>query len=352
MRLQYLETPALIVEQDSFEQNISKMQEIMKGSGAALRPHYKTHKCIAIAKCQVEAGAKGITCAKISEAEDLVNAGIKDVLIANQIVQKSKLFRLAFLAQRSKITVCVDHEQNIDDISAAAVAAGSTIHCYVEYDVGMNRCGVYSFEEVYVLARHILSKPGLTFDGIQAYAGQLAHSDRERREAEVANKEAMLTELVKYLKMRSIVPAEISGGSTGTVEFKARHGVYTEIQAGSYIFLDTSYSALETPFENSLYVASTVISKNRHAVIIDAGLKSFGSDQKPAKILAYPAYSINLHEEHGAILWENSPLQIGQTLLVVPGHCCTTVNLYDKIYVKKGEEIIDSLPITSRGKSV
>ena len=352
MRLQYIETPALVIDQDAFEYNIAKMQEIMKDSLAALRPHYKSHKCVSIAKRQLAAGAKGITCAKLSEAEDLVAAGVNDVLIANQIVQNSKVSRLAYLANKCKLTVCVDNKRNVDDISNAAVAANSTVYCYVEYDIGMKRCGVYSYEEAYVLARHIAGKPGLVFAGIQAYAGQLAHSDRAHREAEVLTNEEMLKGLAQYLSMRGLPPKEISGGSTGTAEFKARHGVYTEIQAGSYLFLDTSYGHLGTPFKNSLFVVTTVISMNRHAVITDAGLKSFGADQNPAAVLDYPGRTIKLHEEHGAILFEDAPFEIGDTLLIVPGHCCTTINLYDNIYVKKGDEVVDVLPVTSRGKSI
>lgn len=139
MKLKELETPALVVDLDALEQNIARMGQIMSSSKAKLRPHYKSHKCVEIAKMQIAAGAKGITCAKLSEAEGLIEAGIEDVLIANQVVQPSKVLRLAALAKKCRLTVCVDCEENVDAISQAAQMMGSTVHCYVEYDVGMNR---------------------------------------------------------------------------------------------------------------------------------------------------------------------------------------------------------------------
>ena len=352
MDIKYLETPALVLDADAYLYNIAKMQEIMAGSTAKLRPHYKTHKCVDIAKRQIMDGAKGITCAKLSEAEDLVAAGIGDVLIANQIVQPSKVARLAHLANRAKITICVDNLENIAQIEAAAACAGSTLYVYVEYDVGMNRCGVFSFEEAYVLAKAIDDAAHLVFAGIQAYAGQIAHEVKAEREQVAKQNEGKLQELMKYLTMRGLAPKEVSGGSTGTAEFKAKTGVYTEIQAGSYIFLDTSYGALHTPFKNALFVATTVISKNRTGVVMDAGLKSLAADQGPTKIDGYAGKQIRLSEEHSATEWENAPVAIGDMLFLIPGHCCTTVNLHDKIYVRRGDEIVDRVVVTSRGKSI
>lgn len=352
MELKNLETPALLVDMKKMKDNMRVMQNIMAHSSAQLRPHYKTHKIPAIAKMQIEWGAKGITAAKLSEAEDLAEAGIEDILIANQIVQPTKIKRLAQLALRSKITVCEDNVANVKSIAAAAKEAGSQVYCYVEYDVGMNRCGAYSFEEVYVLAREIEESKNLIFAGIQAYAGQIAHATKSEREAEVLQNEMRIKELLKYLEMRGIAVKEVSGGSTGTAEFKAAHGVYTEIQAGSYLFLDTSYGALATPFHNALYVATTVISKHAHGIITDAGLKSIATDQGPILCKDYKGRAVTLHEEHGAIAWENAPLQIGDMLLLIPGHCCTTVNLHDRLYVLEKEKITEILPVTSRGKSI
>ena len=351
MKLKELETPALVADLDALEQNIARMGQIMSSSKAKLRPHYKSHKCVEIAKMQIAAGAKGITCAKLSEAEGLIEAGIDDVLIANQVVQPSKVLRLAALAKKCRLTVCVDCEENVDAISQAAQMMGSTVHCYVEYDVGMNRCGVYSFEDFYRIAKHIMACKNLTFDGIQAYAGQLSHKDLQIRVPGVEQVERTLRELKAYLEERGIQVQQISGGSTGTVEMKAAHGIYTEIQAGSYLFSDTSYGRFGLPFQNALFVLSTVISKNPKTVVVDAGIKSFGVDQTPPYPVKNPSLQIKLHEEHCAIFQENSKLQIGEQVAFYPGHCCTTVNLYDYLYLARGEVVVDRIPVTGRGKN-
>lgn len=351
MKVWDLETPALVANLDRLEQNIACMSEIMKHSPAKLRPHYKSHKCAAIAKMQMAAGAKGITCAKISEAEGLIEAGISDVLIANQVVQPSKIFRLAELAKRCHLTVCVDSKENVDAISAAAQLRGSVVHCYVEYDVGMNRCGVYTFEEFYQVAKHITECKNVTFDGIQAYAGQLSHKDLEIRVPGVEKTEQTMRELKAYVEQRGIAVREISGGSTGTVQMKAEHGVYTEIQAGSYLFSDTSYGRFSLPFKPALSVLATVVSKNPKTVIVDAGVKSFGVDQTPPYPVDDPQAEIKLHEEHCAIFDEHSPLQVGDQVAFYPGHCCTTINLYDFLYLARGDEVVDCIPVTGRGKN-
>ena len=352
MRLEDLETPALVADLDAVEANIAKMAQIMNGSAAKLRPHYKSHKCVEIAKMQIAAGAKGITCAKISEAEGLVEAGIKDVLIANQVVQPSKILRLAAMAKKCHLTVCVDSKENADAISAAAQLMGSTVHCYVEYDVGMNRCGVYNFEDFFQVAQHITQCKNVTFDGIQAYAGQLSHKDMSIRQPGVEKTEQTMRQLREYLQERGIAVREISGGSTGTVEMKAAHGVYTEIQAGSYLFSDTSYGRFGLPFQPALFVLSTVVSKNPKTVVVDAGIKSFGVDQTPPYPVQDPEAQIKLHEEHCAIFDDDSGLQVGEQVAFYPGHCCTTINLYDFLYLMRDGEIVDKIPVTGRGKNI
>ncbi|MGN0712433.1 MAG: alanine racemase, partial [Anaerovoracaceae bacterium] len=218
MIVRNLETPALVIDRQEMEKNLQRMNGLLEGTGLKLRPHYKTHKSPVIARMQLEHGSCGITCSKLSEAEDLANAGIEDILIANQVVQPSKISRLAHLAGRCRLTVCVDQEENIRALSAAAVLAGTHIHCYVELDIGMNRCGVTTFEAFYRLAALLEELPGVSYDGVQAYAGNLAHEyDKEKREAATAANEKRLEELLAYLSKRGIESREVSGGSTGTV---------------------------------------------------------------------------------------------------------------------------------------
>jgi D-serine deaminase-like pyridoxal phosphate-dependent protein len=175
MRIRDLPTPALIADRDAMEENMARMNALLDGKRVRLRPHYKSNKCAAIARRQMELGAVGITCAKLSEAEDLVRNGIPDVLIANQVVEACKIERLAALAGRCRLTVCVDDPDNAGDLSRAAAGAGTTIHCLAEYDIGMDRCGVTDPAAYLALAREIAALPHLEYDGIQAYAGHVAH---------------------------------------------------------------------------------------------------------------------------------------------------------------------------------
>jgi len=351
MRVEQLETPALVVDLDAMEGNIRAMGRLLEGTGIALRPHYKSHKCQALAWRQIEAGAKGITCAKLGEAEDLAEAGIGDILIANQVVDGAKIARLAFLAGRCRLTVCVDDPENVKNLSRAAVQAGAALHCLVEYDVGMKRCGARTEEEVFQLAKAVEGAPGLAFDGIQAYAGNLSHEeDREARRRGAEAVERKLRSLLDYLKARGVEVREVSGVSTGTAEFK-RGGVYTEIQAGSYLLMDAAYARLDPGFQHALFLYATVVSTAGGRVVTDAGMKSCAVDQGPPVYERYPGAEVSMSEEHAAFWGDpERPCKAGDRLRAIPGHGCTTVNLHDRIYLMRGGEIAGCLPVTSRGK--
>lgn len=353
MRAEQLETPALVVDLDAMEGNIRAMNRLLAGTGIALRPHYKSHKCAFLARRQIEAGAKGITCAKLGEAEDLAEAGIGDILIANQVVDPAKIARLAHLANRCRLTVCVDDLENVRALSEAAVRAGSAIHCLAEYDVGMNRCGARTREEVLALAQAVGAAPGLSFEGIQAYAGNLSHEeDREARRREAEAVEERLRGLIAFLSGHGIDVREVSGVSTGTVEFKRRGGVYTEVQAGSYLFMDAAYARLDPGFSHALFVYATVVSTAGGRVVTDAGMKSCSTDQGAPVYEAYPGAAVSMSEEHASFGADpGRPCRIGDRLRAIPGHGCTTVNLYDRIYLMRGGAIEACLPVTSRGKS-
>jgi len=353
MRIDSIETPALILDKKKFEHNLQAMMDLIKDSGMALRPHYKSHKSAAIALKQIEYGAKGITCAKLGEAEDLADAGVEDILIANQIVQPSKLSRAAWLAKRCHLTLCVDCEENILALAAAAAQADATVHCYVEFDVGMKRCGVTSFAAVEQLARCIMAQPHLQFDGVQAYAGQLSHEfDAVKRASASTTTDETLVDLKKYLEEKGIPVREISGGSTGTALLKGKPQIYTELQAGTYIFMDASYRKMKLPFENALFVLSTVISSGEHLVVTDAGVKSVGVDQgKPIFVGFDEDAVVNMSEEHGAIHLKTNHCKINDKIYYIPGHSCTTANLYDQIYLVENERVVDRIMVTSRGKA-
>ncbi len=357
MLLSQLETPALVLDEAALEQNEAAMSALLAGSRLKLRPHYKSHKCASIAHRQIARGAVGMTCAKTEEAEDLADSGIEDILIANQVVDPAKLRRLAELAKKCRLTVCVDDGENARALSAAAIVAGSVIHVLVEFEIGMERCGVTSPDAYLALARLVDSLPGLSYEGIQAYAGHVSHmTDEAERRALTRSNEEKLRALIALLAENDITACTVSGGSTGTAALKAEGGVYTELQAGSYMFLDSTYRKLELPFCNSLFLLATVVSCRPGLAVLDAGVKSLGVDQDDPIILAEDggvirAGRLEVNEEHLKLFDPDRALSLGQRVRLIPGHCCSTVNLHDRIYLFRGDRVVDRIPVTARGRS-
>ena len=350
MKITHLETPALILDVNAAQRNAEAMRKLLLGTSLSLRPHYKSHKCARIAKWQIESGAIGMTCAKLSEAIDLVDSGIEDVLIANQITDERKIRRLADLAADCRLTVCVDDGDNVKKIAEAARIAKSTVHCLIEYDIGMQRCGVTTEKEVLLLAKLINEEDGVIFDGIQAYAGHISHevslSERKEKTSENYRK---IKSLISYLSSHGVNVKTVSGGSTGTAEIKAREGLYTELQAGSYLFMDSTYRTLKTPFENSLFLLTTVVSQREGLTVVDAGVKTCGVDQGMPVTAEGDTAEIVASEEHFQLHSYSESKKVGDKIMLIPAHCCSTVNLHDKIYVVDNDKVIDRIDITARG---
>ncbi len=350
MHVQQLQTPALILEKKIFEQNIQAMQTLLQDKTLQLRPHYKSHKCAAIARLQIQKGAKGMTCAKLSEAEDLADAGIEDILIANQITDPKKLRAAADLAGVCHLTLCVDNEENIRALSRAAENAGTVIHCLIEYDIGMERCGVTTPEQVLRLAKYISGMPNLQFAGIQAYAGHASHmTELAQRQKVTADNRQRLTALLQLLQDAGYPAQILSGGSTGTCQIKAEEGLYTELQAGSYLFMDGTYGTLGLPFRQSLFLLTTVVSRREGLTVVDAGVKTCGVDQGMPMVEGGTTEQIVASEEHFQLHGLSLDVNIGDKLRLIPGHCCSTVNLHDRIYLVENGKVVDRIAITGRG---
>lgn len=350
MKLNNIPTPALIVDKAVFEKNEREMAALLAGSTLSLRPHYKSHKCAAIAHRQMAMGAVGITCAKLDEALDLADSGINDILIANQITDPAKIARLAHLALACRLSVCVDNAENIAALEAAAALAGSTVYCFIEYEIGMQRCGVRTKEAVGELVDFIAACPHLVFDGIQAYAGHLSHTvSLEEREARTAENVARIKELLAYLSDRGTPARTLSGGSTGTSAIKARDGLYTELQAGSYLFMDATYGDLRLPFSSSLFLLTTVVSVSDRLAVVDAGVKSCGVDQGMPVPVGFTVSEIVASEEHFQLHNPSKKLSVGDQVLLIPAHCCSTVNLHDRIYLVEDDTVVDRFLVTARG---
>ena len=243
MALEDVSTPALIVDLDAFERNVRKMGEFATAMGVRHRAHAKTHKSADIARVQKDlGGACGICCQKVSEAEAMVAGGIDDVLVSNQVVDQSKIDRLARLATRARILVCVDDAGNVDDLSAAAIRHGATLECLVEIDVGAGRCGVHSGQPTVELAKKIEQAPALRFSGLQAYQGTAQHVyGFAERKARIVAAIGQVSDTVAMLKAAGLQCNIIGGAGTGTYYFEGASQLYNELQCGSYIFMDADY---------------------------------------------------------------------------------------------------------------
>ena len=358
-----LDTPALLIDLDKMEANIQTMADFFTTVNAMLRPHVKTHKTPIISHKQIAAGAIGVTCAKLGEAEAVIHAGVRDVLIANQVVGSHKIARLINLARHSEIMVAVDNPQNVRDISAAAAAKGATVRMLVEVNVGMNRCGVESGKPALELAKQIRQSPNLKFEGLMGYEGHtVAKPDLKEREANVREAMQHLIDAKHYLEKHGVELSIMSGGGTGTFNITGSIPEMTEVQAGSYVFMDSTYRNVEgvgEQFDCSLSVLATVVSRPApDRVIVDTGLKVLAKEFGiPQPIGITGVEMTGLSEEHGTLKCVGQvsdtdvPLTPGDKIEILPTHCCTTVNLHDRYYgIRNG--IVESVwDIAARGKS-
>ncbi|MBO0736193.1 MAG: DSD1 family PLP-dependent enzyme [Alphaproteobacteria bacterium] len=361
MPLEEVDTPALVVDLDAFERNLRRLPERISGSPVRVRPHAKTHKCPVIALKQMELGAVGVCCQKVSEAEAMVYGGVRDVLLTNEIVGRQKLERLMSLAHIARIGVCADDPGQVLALDEAAGKAAITLPVYVEVNMGGNRCGVEPGEPALDLARRITGARHLVFAGLQAYHGSAQHLrswDARRQAIAQASQKAGATR--DLLAGNGIACAAITGAGTGTFEFESASGVYTELQCGSYIFMDADYGRnLDRDgnpvqvFEPSLFVWATVMSRpTEDRAIVDAGLKALALDSGPPIVWDEPAATFErASDEHGrlAISTATNRLRIGDKLRLVPGHCDPTVNLYDWYVGVRANRVEQLWPITARG---
>jgi D-serine deaminase-like pyridoxal phosphate-dependent protein len=350
-RLEDIDTPALVLDLDAFEKNLSTLRSSV-GGAVRIRPHAKTHKCPDVGKRQVAMGAVGMCCQKVSEAEAMVDGGIGDVLVTNEIVGARKIERLAALARRAKIGVCVDSLENLK----ALAGSGANLDVYIEIDVGMRRCGVPPGEPALSLAKEILKNPRLRFAGLQAYQGRAQHiRSMEERHAAIETAAQHVFHTKKLLEKHGIACPIVTGAGSGTFMLEVEAQAWDEIQPGSYAFMDADYAKNEWAaplprFEHALFVLATVMSRPSSSVaIVDAGLKASSVDsgmpgvwQRPG--LAYTRAS----DEHGWV--EGSPAPaLGEKLLLVPGHCDPTINLYDWYVCVRAGRVEALWPITARG---
>ena len=350
-----VDTPALLLDLDAFEANLRTLRESLAGHAVRVRPHAKTHKCVEIAKLQVAAGAVGVCCQKVSEAEVLVEGGIEDVLVTNEVVGAAKVARLAELAKRARLGVCVDDLSNLRAIAQSE----AKLDVYIELEVGMRRCGVEPGEAALALASEIHRYDHLRFAGLQAYHGRAQHvrSMTERRFAIGEAKEKVLATKALLAKNGIQCPT-VTGAGSGTYMLEVEAAAWDEIQPGSYVFMDADYAKNEwgaplPRFQHALFVLTTVMSRPAaDRAVVDAGLKASSVDSGMPTVWQRPgvAYA-RASDEHGSleIGADAAPPQLGDKLFLVPGHCDPTVNLYDWYVCFRGERVEALWAIGARG---
>ncbi len=336
-------TPALVVDVEALDHNLRLLADYFATRRAKLRPHFKSHKCVTLARRQLEAGnAVGITCAKLAEAEVLVAGGVKDILIANQVVGPEKAQRLAALNREATVRTAVDSPENIVELGAAAVSAGVTIGVLVEVDIGMRRCGVPAGEAVLALAHKVQKTRGLRFDGLQAYEGHLVTlPDFEERRRRVTEAMRPLAETREQLRRAGLECAIVSGGGTGTYEITGNLPVFNEIQAGSYALMDCSYKKVSPMFANALSILATIISVGKGYAVADVGLKGMGNEFGLPVVAGVPqAKTRSVAEEHVPI--DNFSAPVGAKVRLIPSHGCTTCNLHRRMWVVR-RDIVEAV---------
>jgi D-serine deaminase-like pyridoxal phosphate-dependent protein len=357
-----LATPCLLLEADAFEHNLATMMELVRGSGRRLRPHVKAHKCTEIARRQLEAGAVGLCCTTVREAEVMAAAGLAGVLVTSPVTAPGMVERLARAQKRvGDLAVVVDSEAGLEGLAAGS-SAGRPLGVVVEIDVGQGRTGVTRPEDAVRLARRTRDLPQLRYRGVQAYYGHLQHVPAYAdRKAKAAEQWARLQPFLDALSAEGLAPEIVTGGGTGTCHLDLADGPFTEIQPGSYLFMDKQYGAVElapggtAPFHTSLTVASRVISANQpDLVVLDAGFKAMATDAGPALVAsgASPdaAYQF-MGDEHGGLRFGVNAARprVGDLVTLVAPHCDPTVNLHDWFHVMRDGGLVDLWPIDARG---
>jgi D-serine deaminase-like pyridoxal phosphate-dependent protein len=349
-------TPALILDLPAVERNIAEMARRMAGLPAALRPHAKIHKSPIVGRMQLDAGAVGLTTATVWEAAALIDAGLSDVLIANQTIGPVKAAELARIAGLGRVIAAVESSVNAHELSTAAVRARSQIDVIVEVDVGQHRSGVRSVEEALELAALLERLPGVRLQGVLGYEGHcMLEPDRALRVEMATAANAALVRVVDAFDEQGLSTDIVAAGGLGTWDITGANPRITEIHAGSYVFTDAFHRTLVPGFDVALTVLSTIISRTGDMVVLDVGRKSIGIDRTPPEVVGdQGAIRIEygqhfIHEEHTALeLVPGSTLGVGDRVELMPGYAPTTVNFYDFYYVVADGRVVDVWPIHAR----
>jgi 3-hydroxy-D-aspartate aldolase len=360
-----LNTPALVLDLEMLDRNIAEMAAFAKTHNVKLRPHSKTHKSADIAKRQIKAGALGVCCAKLGEAEALAEAGVEHVHITSPVVTPQAIDRLMKLNDRaSDVMVVVDHPANADALAAAAAKGKKPLTVIVDIDPGIHRTGVANPDGVVELVKKVTGLKSLKYAGVQFYCGSHQHilSFQERKE-KIEERTEYLKGILKKLEAANLKPGIITGSGTGTHYIDAKLGVFTELQVGSYVFMDHDYNVCDLrgadkpTFEQALQIDARVVSANTPGMAtVDAGLKAMATEKGPPMILKGAADGSTtrfMGDEHLAVIAPQGQAApaLAEQVVLTPPHCDPTVNLYEAYHVVKGDTLVEIWPVTARGRS-
>ncbi|MCH7641907.1 MAG: DSD1 family PLP-dependent enzyme [Chloroflexi bacterium] len=350
-----IDTPAIIVDLDVAEANIARLQDFGDANGTSIRPHSKTHKSPVFARKQIEAGAIGVCCAKVGEAEAMVAGGVKDILIPNQVIGATKIARLVALASEANIVVAADDPDNVRQLSAVASAAGKVVGVIVEVNVGMDRCGTEPGEDTTALARVIADSPGLRFDGVMGYEGHtVAVRDESERRANAEIAMAKLIGAADNIEAAGLPVKVISAAGTGTYNITGKMDRITDLQCGSYIFMDGDYLEVFDDFSPALTVLATVISRpTSDRAVLDTGMKAMSIDRGLPIVVGAPgAEFTKISEEHGVMSVEGEAqrLKVGDKVHLRPMHGDTTINLHSHYFGVRNGRLDSVIEIAGRGR--
>ena len=359
-----LDTPALVLDLDVVEANIARTVEIAQAAGARLRPHIKTHRMLAVAQLQIEAGAQGICCAKTGEAEVFADGGIDDIFIANQIVGAAKLRRLRALAERVRLAVGVDHPDQIDLLSEAFRGA-DPLDISIEIDVGQRRTGVVEPHETVDLAQRILDSPGLALRGVYTHEGHDYAAQDDADLAVIADQaQRQMLEAAQAIRDATGAPCEVSMGSTPSLFAREFHAGIDELRPGTAVFNDGSHANFlgHTDWCAATVLATVVNLPAPDRVVVDAGAKALTSDRRGPSILENSGFGmvvgrpdatiVSLSDEHGVLsVPDAGAYSIGGVIRIIPNHICPCVNLYDHAFVAREGIVQDVWEVSARGQS-
>jgi D-serine deaminase-like pyridoxal phosphate-dependent protein len=348
----HLDSPQLVIDLDVVDANLRTLFGRLRGRGVAVRVHFKSLKCTGLARHIAAAGGNSFLCAKINEAEALADAGLTDLFIANQLVGPIKLRRLAELARRAQVRVCVDDPGNVEAMARAAREAGSTVGVLVEVDIGMRRCGVEPGEPALALSRQIRDSQGLRFVGLQGYDGHLQMvADPAERRARCLEGLEKLVGTCRLIERAGLPVEVVTGAGTGTWEFAAAFEGVTEVQPGSFVLMDAAYHAVRPEFGCALSIRATVISRRPTWYVLDAGSKAISRDFGTPVVKGRPHDRVTkLAEEHTLVEADDAAVRVGDRLEVIPTHCCATMNLHRNCVAVRQGRVEALWPIEASGR--